>query len=274
MDKFASKSIGGEYKCHQEWPEDCYVQCGGGERILVDGIYHNTAFFEAFPKDPKTFIRGDGRNIEEAEATAFASYLKYKECPKHEYKRRDNSEHGNCINCGMFSSNCLAPVHSCETCGKKEINYEFDDKYYCADHFVSIVDILKSNLNDDDILNYSRNSDYERIRHYLTDSLFLNCYKKYNLIDYSEPEYIQHNKIDEDYDNFSNFVLKICQSRYSIFYQDGLRIKMIKFPRIARHIFSNQEVFEDLFLSYKYERKVNESIFNPYFDYYANLLKE
>ena len=92
--KQAQRSFGKPYDCIQPWPEDCGVQCGGMglvlgrkdslEKVLssdtplttlteeaADDKSYTTAFFEAFPRNPSCFIRGEGKTIEEAEEKAY-----------------------------------------------------------------------------------------------------------------------------------------------------------------------------------------------------------
>lgn len=67
------------------WPEDCVVQWGGSGSGIVLGEEdcYSTAFFEAFPSDGTAgFIRGEGENVEEAEAAAFASFERQSGCFK------------------------------------------------------------------------------------------------------------------------------------------------------------------------------------------------
>ena len=54
-----------------DWPEDCMVQWG-------HGIIPAVPFFEAFPQG--TFIRGEGKDIAEAEARAFAQWRRDQGC--------------------------------------------------------------------------------------------------------------------------------------------------------------------------------------------------
>ena len=62
--------IGGSYECKYDWKDNCFVQCGD-EGVVLDKVdSYLTAFFEAFPKEPKTFIRGEGKTIAEAEKQA------------------------------------------------------------------------------------------------------------------------------------------------------------------------------------------------------------
>ncbi len=62
--KIARKSFGEAYVCKYEWPEDCFVQCGDNGIVCGKESY-TTAFFEAFPESPKTFLRGEGAFVEE-----------------------------------------------------------------------------------------------------------------------------------------------------------------------------------------------------------------
>ena len=52
-------------KC--DWPEDCFVQGGTSGLVLKGKSTYKTAFFEAFPKNPDCFVRGEGESLEEAE---------------------------------------------------------------------------------------------------------------------------------------------------------------------------------------------------------------
>jgi hypothetical protein len=93
MGKTARNSFDKPYDCLKDWPEDCFVQCGGDGIVFEEGSleetfksedgllktiatvigsptekkHYRTAFFEAFPKKPSCFIRGEGTTIQEAE---------------------------------------------------------------------------------------------------------------------------------------------------------------------------------------------------------------
>ena len=123
------------YVCAFAWPEDCFVQCGdngfvftqkGGMQAAlsdpvaakqaVDAIlgltppeeapdHYRTAFFEAAPKSPDTFIRGEGTTIEDAEKDAWDQWQRVRGCPGHEYETRGYTNGaGFCRHCGLFSS--------------------------------------------------------------------------------------------------------------------------------------------------------------------------
>ena len=67
----------GSYTPVCAWPEDCLVQWGDRGLVLrreKSGGSYTTAFFEAFPNNPQTFIRGEGVCIEEAERLAFKQF--------------------------------------------------------------------------------------------------------------------------------------------------------------------------------------------------------
>lgn len=66
------------------WPADTYLQ--GGERgiVLVEGgTSYSTAFVEAFPRSPDTFLRGEGATIADAEDDCWQKYQKLAACPAH-----------------------------------------------------------------------------------------------------------------------------------------------------------------------------------------------
>jgi hypothetical protein len=157
--KQARNSFGKPYDCKKEWPEDCFVQCGDSgivfgrsgsfENVMTsddvlgtlkeeisDKETYTTAFFEAFPKEPSTFIRGEGKNIEEAENKTWEQYQRYSTCENHEYERREYTNGaGFCKHCGMFASHVFEPTTKCCICDKptyytKDIN----DNWYCEEH--------------------------------------------------------------------------------------------------------------------------------------------
>jgi len=136
--KLAKKSIGifqSEFhECQHDWPEDCFVQCGNEGIVLTPKGSYNTAFFEAFPKNPNTFIRGEGKEIPEAENNCWQHWQKILKCSKHEYKHHGLDGHGLCIHCGMFASNVLEPIAKCCKCGSKRYS-TIDDIHYCKIHY-------------------------------------------------------------------------------------------------------------------------------------------
>lgn len=119
-----------------DWPDDCYVQWGSSGVVLCEQPY-TTAFFEAFPKEPNTFIRGEGKTIREAEKQAFDMLQKYLLCEEHEFERGSyTSGAGTCIKCGMFSSTAFEyPTTKCYWCGKPTNFYaDNQNRYWCEEH--------------------------------------------------------------------------------------------------------------------------------------------
>jgi hypothetical protein len=133
------------YSCAFDWPEDCSCQCGDNgmvfpkgtfekafsspeiqERIIAEkaGIktgleYYETAFFEAFPRNPNTFIRGEGKTAKEAEENCWNQYQSYLACPGHEFEARGYENGGGfCNHCNMFMSDVIPSTHKCHRCGK------------------------------------------------------------------------------------------------------------------------------------------------------------
>ena len=128
----------GSYDCKKDWPEDCQVQGGSkGVVIVRKGINYETAFFEAFPAVPATFIRGEGKTIEEAEAKAWEKFERQSKCSHPSFERRNYTNGAAfCTECGMFSSKHFEPLTKCGTCGKPT-HYTLDqvnDIWYCEEH--------------------------------------------------------------------------------------------------------------------------------------------
>lgn len=121
------------YPCLMSWPQDCFVQCGGSGLVfpaghadkvlgkdakdplknLVEAITdpktYETAFFEAFP-GPGGFLRGEGKTIEEAEASAWRQFRRHEDCPGHEFEKRGyKNGAGFCKHCKMFKTKVFKP---------------------------------------------------------------------------------------------------------------------------------------------------------------------
>jgi hypothetical protein len=125
----------GLYDCKYEWP-DCYLQGGNKGIVLSKNGTYQTAFFEAFPKEPKTFIRGEGKTIEEAEKDAWEKYQKIINCTNHEFERRGYTNGvGFCKYCDLQKSDAFEPEQYCEICGTPT-NWAVSkaNKWYCQEH--------------------------------------------------------------------------------------------------------------------------------------------
>lgn len=135
--RYARQSFDDPYLCEYPWPADCFVQCGGRGLVFTatqekvraaftdpevagevaaevlsagptttPGAYR-TAFFEAFPEDPKTFLRGEGETIEDAEKSAWEKLEHYRACADNHatFDRRGYKNGGGfCVSCGLFRS--------------------------------------------------------------------------------------------------------------------------------------------------------------------------
>lgn len=244
MTRIAKKSFGEPYECVFDWPDDCFVQCGeNGLVISASKEDYNTAFFEAFPKNPSTFIRGEGKNIMDAEQQAWNKHNKYLACEKHEYRRhREDSEHGICIHCGLFTTHVFAPVYSCDICQKKEVSLEYDNKYYCLEHFISIMptfsvlDLNKDDFNGKNYLIYNQ-----------SEALKLGVLCQNNLIDKSQEEYKEINKWNKITDSFSTyFHNKIIEEANSI----NIGLTMFEHFKIKTNISTDRELYQQIFINY------------------------
>lgn len=137
------------YAVRHPWPEDCFVQ--GGESGLVisrSGQHYGTAFFEAFPTAPKTFIRGEGKTQEEAEDAAWAKYQRVASGDhEHVFETRGyRNGAGFCTHCGLFQSGVfdLAEIGSvCDVCGVGTYYKKIGEKLYCQEHAPSDKEYLR-----------------------------------------------------------------------------------------------------------------------------------
>ena len=128
----ARRSIGEDYDCKYEW--DFSVQCGDSGVVFSKTGGYRTAFFEAFPKNPSCFLRGEGATIEEAEKECWEKYQKVISCD-HEMERRDRTDgYGYCKHC-TYSSMVFEPLTKCCKCNTPTRHaQDHKGKSYCKKH--------------------------------------------------------------------------------------------------------------------------------------------
>ena len=256
----ASKSLGGDYDCQQNWPADIFLQCGEKGIVISrnkDTPSYRTAFFEAFPKEPSSFIRGEGSTLEDAELAAFKKYEKIMACGEHEYKRRDNSEHGICMKCKLFTSHCFPPIHSCATCNKPNVNYGFQDNHYCQEHYIEVVEPFVKNYSIENISVSDEDelfSEKAMNKYHVESLIFLQLSLKHNLVDLSKEDYKNKNKIEEQELNFSKFSHNKLASIYNQLKiekpEENLSVSFFAFSHITSNLFLNEELYEHIFLDF------------------------
>jgi hypothetical protein len=135
MNKTARRSFGKDYVCLKPWEEEIGVQCGGSGVVLVEkGENYRTAFFEAFPKKPSCFLRGEGATVEEAEENCWNKYQKVIAC-EHEMERKNRTDgYGYCKHCS-YSSMVFEPLTKCCKCNTPTaFSQDYRGKWYCAKH--------------------------------------------------------------------------------------------------------------------------------------------
>lgn len=161
--KYARSSFGKKaYICLCSWPEEVGVQCGGSgvvftnnslEEVLKDPVeaidtvlgsgkkmsHYRTAFFEAFPKNPSCFIRGEGKTVEEAEKNCFAKYEKIMNCSHPSFDRRGREDgYAFCSQCS-YSGMLLQPLTHCAICSMPaHYSQNLKDNWYCKDHYYQL----------------------------------------------------------------------------------------------------------------------------------------
>lgn len=271
----ASQSFGPDYDCQKNWPTDIFMQCGK-EGIVISSKKekpsYRTSFFEAFPNDPSTFIRGEGSSIEDAEDAAFQKYEKIMACNEHDYKRRLDSEHGTCIKCGLFTSNCFPPVHSCSVCQKTEVNYNFNKNNYCCEHYMQAVQTIVQNYSLT-TPEYENSFSETSLNKYNVEHLaFLNLACKYNLLDKSQEEYKIHNYIDKQQSKFNEFIYSKSVSIYNKFLKENNPLSFFQFSKFTGKIFINEKLHESMFLDFSQLQFENyDDIFKDFFISYIKI---
>jgi hypothetical protein len=161
------------------WPDDCGIQGGDDGLVLETGSmsealsdsakaadavvgalgaavatpHYRTAFFEAFPKTPATFIRGEGASIDAAEDDAWRQYQAILACTNHEFERRKyRTGSGICRKCGLFSSTAFeTTLDPCFVCGRADNRASYGPdkagRWHCEQCYRLIPEDEKSEIH-------------------------------------------------------------------------------------------------------------------------------
>lgn len=125
------------------WPDDCKVQGGANGVVFTrdpDRPSYRTAFVEAFPVEPRTFVRGEGATVEEAEDDAWAKLSAILGCPTGhaDFETRGyRNGLGFCTACGMSRSGAFDVKevgHPCAVCGVGCNWSNVGDDWFCEEH--------------------------------------------------------------------------------------------------------------------------------------------
>lgn len=135
---------GKSYELQHPWP-DFKIQANG-TGVVVGKEPYLTAFFEAFPREPSTFIRGEGADVQTAENNAWEKYQRILACKNHEYKRHNDNGSGICIHCGLFQRDVLPCLNKCVICGKEAVHHYslMTENDLCYTHHREEIDSLLS----------------------------------------------------------------------------------------------------------------------------------
>lgn len=139
-----------DYECKFDWPEDCFVQAGSSGIVFSPHGNYKTAFFEAFPKNPDSFIRGEGKDIIEAEEKAWKKLNKTLSCSL-DHKNKDSfirknyrNGAGFCKECNLFLSKVFDPLEICCICGCNTYYYsDRNGNWYCKNCSSNNLDKIK-----------------------------------------------------------------------------------------------------------------------------------
>ena len=153
------------YECRQNWPQDTFCQGGGDGVVFQEGSiedslkdtnealdtistvlgasgkkkHYRTAFFEAFPKNPSCFLRGEGKNIEEAELNAWKKWEQILACKSHDFDRKGRTDgYGYCKHCPLAGT-FLDPLTKCIKCSCPTTDsQDKNNNYYCYQHYYEL----------------------------------------------------------------------------------------------------------------------------------------
>lgn len=191
-----------EYKCKFKWPEKVQTQHGKkGIKVSKNGNY-TTAFFEVFNINvTDSYIRGEGKTVEDAERKAFNRYDKMKECNEHDFRRVGETVNAQCILCNSCKYHFFEPLEKfkCKICDQKSVRFRLPDgtqNVYCYQHyFESLSDYIYVNKNKYQKILDMKNKSKEEY-----DLFYENIY----LIEYIAHEKVQ-SKVPCNFDSESEF---------------------------------------------------------------------
>jgi len=123
---------------HHEW--GCFCQAGDNGIVFSPKGNYRTAFFEAFPDNPNTFIRGEGTDIVAAEEDAWRQLQKIHDCKNHDFERKSYRNGGAiCKHCGLFAM-VFDPLEFCLECGiPTYYTCDKNNNWYCEEHARNIL---------------------------------------------------------------------------------------------------------------------------------------
>lgn len=122
------------------WPDDCLVQWGARGLVFGKTGARTTAFFEAFPTEQDTFIRGEGETLAQAESDAYAKFERQRNCAAHDFERGSHRNGaGTCRHCGLFKPDAFEPLETCVVCGRPTyftygVDAQGGQHWYCEAH--------------------------------------------------------------------------------------------------------------------------------------------
>lgn len=134
-------------------PEKGLEAVAAGLGITNPAGSYRTAFFEAFPRNPDTFIRGEGPTIVEAEEDAWRQYMRVVACTSHEFERRGyRSGAGICTKCGLFESYAFEKtLDPCVVCGREDNKASYgtdkNNRWHCKQCYSGILEEDKSEIH-------------------------------------------------------------------------------------------------------------------------------
>lgn len=263
--KEAKNSFGKPYPCQMAWPNDCYVQCGDSGLVLGEDPYE-TAFFEAFPKNPSTFIRGEGSTIAEAELSAWQQYQGYLNCSEHSFKRyrSEDSTHGICTHCKLFLSNIFEPLTSCKCCGKQGVKFSLytdEQSVYCLTHYLEkALPLVEAQYRIEDINSFmhKRIQDADIKEQYdIKDAFFSHYVQKYDVWESKDlSDFDKYLYLDKKEHEFNLFLVN--QFRLRAFYRQENEVgfkELTKLPaihsnRIPSYIFLDRDLYLQMFKAF------------------------
>lgn len=121
---------------------DAMVQ-GGRNGLVVNAKdpskSYRTAFVEAFIDN--SFVRGEGKTIEEADDACWVKIIKHRTCSEHEFIPRSYTNGaGFCKHCGFFASGWFTGEdlgQLCVVCGDGCLEFRIykTEEWYCSEHY-------------------------------------------------------------------------------------------------------------------------------------------
>lgn len=235
QDKFTNNTV-------NKWPSGWSFQAGGGH---IDNI--GNCFFEAFGE--KYYIRGEGKDIIEAENNAFHKYNAYENC-KHEFKRlSEGSDIGICTTCGCRMRDVFEILVKCDACNIGGATHYKNNAVYCFKHYKEILIKEVEEINKE---KYLSEEDCDELFYSSKTLWIINKLEELNIINYSLKDKDILNVYLKMKNGYFEYLMELCKLNYKKYKSKDNNLHYVD---IYEMVEKNESIYSGMFETYLVENK-------------------